>query len=72
MPKKKIQFGEEKRPDAKEFAEKLKELNKQSGCRELRIDSICQGRTVAPDDFERWEQQRLARKSKRYTLNPYR
>ena len=72
MPKKKIQFGEEKLPNAAEFAEKMKELNRKSGCRDIRIDSVCEGRVVAPDDFDRWEQQRRARKAKNNTLDPYR
>jgi len=38
----------------------------------FRPGSMHQQRYVDPLDYERWEQQRLARKKKRHTLDPYR
>jgi hypothetical protein len=71
-PKKKIQFGEEKR-DGKEVCEAKKAINARSGCpNEIRLESMVQSRYVSPEDFDRWEQQRLERKRKRHTLDPYR
>lgn len=36
------------------------------------VGALCKGRRVTPDDLERWERQRQARKKQDHTLNPYR
>ena len=38
----------------------------------IKVGELCKGRIVSPEDFERWEQQRLQRKKKRVALDPYR
>lgn len=39
---------------------------------ETHIGALCEGRRVTPADHERWEQQRLERKRRRWYLDPYR
>lgn len=37
-----------------------------------KVGDFCKGRIVSPEDFDRWEQQRAARKTKKVRLDPYR
>lgn len=39
---------------------------------ETHIGALCEGRRVTPADHERWEQQRLERKRRRWYLDPTR
>ena len=65
---KKIQFGESRERQAEEF----KAIESRAANPHFQPGSIHDHRAIDALDYDRWEQQRLERKAKNHTLNPYR
>ena len=56
----------------KEDIKRRSEFEAKAANAHFKPGSIHSGRYVDPYDYQRWEQQRLERKQKKHTLNPYR
>jgi len=65
---KKVQFGESRHIPSEEF----KRIESKAANPHFQPGSIHDHRAIDALDYDRWEQQRLERKAKNHTLNPYR
>jgi hypothetical protein len=65
---KKVQFGESRERQSEDF----KAIESKAANPYFQPGSIHDKRAIDALDYDRWERQRLERKSKNHTLDPYR